>query len=165
MPSPLPRWDRRRDLSLPGNLRRRPSPWCGRVGSHIVLFEACSAFTRVTAYLLAGPLFTVLSIEGFSDLVASTAAPIATGWSESCRVGIAPTEDKHLCTAHHTNARQCTPFWLRAHQRTASDLTCTPTVHIKCAAFWQPARESARPARRLDALPSPAPELGNEMLL
>jgi hypothetical protein len=37
-----------------------------------------------------------LSIEGFGDLVTSIAAPIATGWSESCRVGIAPTQDKRL---------------------------------------------------------------------
>jgi hypothetical protein len=42
--------------SFPGCLGQRPSPWCGRVGSHIGLFEACSAFTRVTACLLAGPL-------------------------------------------------------------------------------------------------------------
>jgi hypothetical protein len=42
----------------------------------------------------------VLSIEGFGDFVTSTAAPIATGWSESCRVGIAPTEDRRLFTAH-----------------------------------------------------------------
>src|SRR6516165_9463405 len=41
--------------SLPCRLRRRPSPWLGRVGSHILLFEACSAFTPVTACLLAGP--------------------------------------------------------------------------------------------------------------
>ena len=42
----------------------------------------------------------VLCIEGFCDFVTSTATPIATGWSESCRVGIAPTEDRRLCTAH-----------------------------------------------------------------
>lgn len=41
-----------------------------------------------------------LSIEGFGSFVSSTTAPIATGWSNSCRVGIAPTEDQHLCTAH-----------------------------------------------------------------
>jgi hypothetical protein len=34
--------------------RQRPSPSPCRVGSHIMLFEACSAFTRVTACLLAG---------------------------------------------------------------------------------------------------------------
>jgi hypothetical protein len=41
-----------------------------------------------------------LSIESFGDIVTSIAAPIATGWSESCQVGIAPTEDRHLDTAH-----------------------------------------------------------------
>jgi len=45
---------------------------------------------------------TTLSIEGFGDFVTSTAAPIATGWSESCRVGLPPTEDRRLVTAHHT---------------------------------------------------------------
>jgi hypothetical protein len=35
--------------------RRRPSPFCWRVGSHIISFGACSAFTRVTACLLARP--------------------------------------------------------------------------------------------------------------
>ena len=38
--------------------------------------------------------------EGFSGFVASTAAPIATGWSDPCRVGFAPTEDVRLSTAH-----------------------------------------------------------------
>src|SRR5207244_7205384 len=40
--------------SLPWNPRRRPSPSPCRVGSHIEFFEVCSAFTCVTAYLLAG---------------------------------------------------------------------------------------------------------------
>ena len=31
-------------------------------------------------------------LEGFDGFVTSTAAPIATGWSDLCRVGIAPTE-------------------------------------------------------------------------
>jgi hypothetical protein len=37
-----------------------------------------------------------LCIEGFGSFVTSTTAPIATGWNDSCRVGIAPTEDRHL---------------------------------------------------------------------
>lgn len=40
-------------------------------------------------------------IEGFGSFVTSTTAPIATGWSNSCRVGIAPTEEKGLGTAHN----------------------------------------------------------------
>src|SRR5579859_3467608 len=52
MPSPVPRWDRRRDQVAPLKLRQRPSPSLCWVGSHIALFEACSAFTHVTACLL-----------------------------------------------------------------------------------------------------------------
>src|SRR5262249_39304295 len=52
-----------------------------RVGLHIVLFEACSAFTRVAACTLAlSPIRDTL-IEGFSHFVTSMTAPIASGWS------------------------------------------------------------------------------------
>ena len=52
-----------------------------QVGLRIVLFEACSAFTRVTACTLAlSPIRDTLP-EGFSHFVSSTAAPVASGWS------------------------------------------------------------------------------------
>src|SRR5712672_1300838 len=38
-------------------------------------------------------------IEGFSHFVTSMTAPIAFGWS-GCRVGLAPTGKRRLCTAH-----------------------------------------------------------------
>src|SRR5712671_4925461 len=70
-----------------------------RVGLCIVLFEACSAFTRVTACTLApSPIRDALS-EGFSHFVTSIAAPVASGWS-GCRVGLAPTGKRRLSTAH-----------------------------------------------------------------
>jgi hypothetical protein len=70
-----------------------------RVGLRIVLFEDCSAFTRVTACTLAlSPIRDTL-IEGFSHFVASMTAPIASGWS-GCRVGLAPTGKRRLVTAH-----------------------------------------------------------------
>src|ERR1700760_3782448 len=70
-----------------------------RVGLRIVLFEDCSAFTRVTACTLAlSPIRDTL-IEGFSHFVASMTAPIASGWS-GCRVGFAPTGKRRLVTAH-----------------------------------------------------------------
>src|SRR6202043_3067039 len=54
-----------------------------RVGLHIDLFEACSAFTRVAACTLArSPIRDPLS-EGFRHFVASMPAPVASGWSES----------------------------------------------------------------------------------
>ena len=70
-----------------------------RVGLRIVLFEACSAFTRVTACTLApSPIRDALS-EGFSHFVTSMTAPIDFGRS-GCRVGFAPTGKRRLCTAH-----------------------------------------------------------------
>ncbi len=57
-------------------------PETERVGSCISLFEACSAFTHVTACMLAESPIATLCTRGFSSLVASTAAPIATWWSE-----------------------------------------------------------------------------------
>src|SRR5467141_3150379 len=51
-----------------------------RVGLCIVLFEACSAFTRVTACTLApSPIRDALS-EGFSHFVTSIAAPVASAF-------------------------------------------------------------------------------------
>src|SRR6476646_6547964 len=66
-----------------------------RVDLRIVLFEACSAFTRVAACILAlSPIRDTL-IEGFSHFVTSMTAPIASDWSD-CRVGLAPTGKRRL---------------------------------------------------------------------
>jgi hypothetical protein len=71
-----------------------------RVGLCIVLFEVCSAFTRVTACTLAlSPYIVTRYPEGFSHFVTSIAAPVASGRS-GCRVGLAPTGKRRLCTAH-----------------------------------------------------------------
>ena len=79
-----------------------------RVGLRIVLFEDCSAFTRVTACTLAlSPIRDTL-IEGFSHFVTSMTAPIASGWS-GCRAGFAPTGKRRLVTAH-TLSRPCAAF-------------------------------------------------------
>ena len=70
-----------------------------RVGLRIDLFEACSAFTRVTACTLAlSPICDSLS-EGFSHFVTSMTAPVASGWS-ICRAGFTPTGKRRLITAH-----------------------------------------------------------------
>src|SRR5712672_1536337 len=92
-----------------------------RVGLCIVLFEACSAFTRVTACTLApSPIRDALS-EGFSHFVA---APVASGWS-GCRVGLAPTGKRRLVTAH-TRFVTFTPH--RFHHRTRTVPLQDPTV-------------------------------------
>jgi hypothetical protein len=99
MLSPLPRhsdWDLLRSL-LPS---RVSLPRYGsRVGLRIVLFEACSAFTRVTACTLALSPIRDTHSEGFSYFVTSIAAPVASGWSGR-RVGLAPTGKRRLVTAH-----------------------------------------------------------------
>jgi len=101
MPPPLPRWDRRgASLSgIPLDDGGLPRTFA-RVGSHISRFGACSAFTHVAACLLAEPPEAALSTEGFGEFVTSLTAPIATGWSEPCRTGIAPAENSRLFTAH-----------------------------------------------------------------
>src|SRR6478736_6781309 len=99
MLSPLPRrsgWAYRfahspSRISLPRKGRR--------VGLRIVLFEACSTFTRVTACTLALSPIRDTHSEGFSYFVTSIAAPAASGWSV-CRVGLAPTGKRRLVTAH-----------------------------------------------------------------
>jgi len=52
------------------------------VGSCIISFVACSAFTHVTTYRLAKSPYATLYTGGSGGFVASTAAPIATGWSD-----------------------------------------------------------------------------------
>ena len=39
-------------------------------------------------------------IEAFSYFMVSIDAPFASGWSKSCRVGLAPTGKRRLSTAH-----------------------------------------------------------------
>jgi hypothetical protein len=99
MLSPLPR---RSDWGL--NLARSPQPYQPSpkglsVGLRIVLFEDCSAFTRVTACTLALSPIRDTHSEGFSHFVTSMTAPVASGWS-GCRAGLAPTGKRRLVTAH-----------------------------------------------------------------
>src|SRR5215471_15018996 len=86
-----------------------------RVGLRIVLFEACSAFTRVTACTLALSPIRDTHPEGFSYFVTSIAAPVASGWSVR-RVGLAPTGKRRLSTAHTHSCplRECRVVRVRA---------------------------------------------------
>ena len=107
--------------------RRSSLPRKGcRVGLRIVLFEACSAFTRVAACTLALPPIRDTLIEGFSHFVTSMTAPIASGWS-GCRVGLAPTGKRRLVTAH-----TCTRHWSAAFARFDVDASCG-SVACDCA--------------------------------
>src|SRR5215831_10412798 len=97
--SPLPRHSHwRHCLAHPSSHISLPRKG-RRVGPCIVIFEAYSAFTRVTARTLALPPNRGTLPEGFSHFVSSMTAPVASGWSR-CRVGLAPTGKRRLCTAH-----------------------------------------------------------------
>ena len=90
MPSSLPRWPAGFLIARGPAYssfaihpqRRRPSPLCCRVGVHICHFEACSTFTHVTACRLAASPKRRICLKGSDGFVTSTAAPIATGWSD-----------------------------------------------------------------------------------
>src|SRR6266446_3010056 len=102
MPPPIPRCSSWSYSSLNSPSHFSLPRYGSRVGLHIVLFEACSAFTRVAACTHAlSPIRDTL-IEGFSHFVTSMTAPIASGWSD-CRMGFAPTGKRCLCTAHANN--------------------------------------------------------------
>lgn len=69
----IPAWTSN-DGSLPRN--------CERVGSRIISFEACSAFTARYGLPARQVTNVTLYTEDSGGFVASTAAPVATGWSD-----------------------------------------------------------------------------------
>jgi len=99
MPSPLPRRNRwvRSSLASPA-MSAFPVIQAGRLPHH-PFRGLLSVYSRYGLHTRQVPCRTLYT-EGFSRFVTSTTAPIATGWSDSCRVGIAPTERPCLCTAH-----------------------------------------------------------------
>jgi len=52
------------------------------VGFHIILFEACSAFTARYGLHARWDPFGPRFIESFDGFVTSTIVPIATGWND-----------------------------------------------------------------------------------
>src|SRR5438093_10241984 len=70
---------------------RRPSPTEDRVGSRITLFEACSAFTRVSACTLAESLTDPLTSECSCNKNPSCRSDCYRLERPSCRVGVPPT--------------------------------------------------------------------------
>ncbi len=78
-----------------------------------------------------------LYTRGFSHFVTSMTAPIASGWSDSCRVGLAPTEKRRLSTAHtqpgHSAAREASV--ISPLRQTAVDYSEQPPTAIRDAQF------------------------------
>ena len=99
--------------SLPHRWQPSPDSRAGRLPpctfrGLLSVHSRYSLHTRETPY-------RVLYTEGFSRFVTSTTAPITTGWSDSCRVGFAPTERPCLCTAHRARRDRLKRFRNPAH--------------------------------------------------
>src|SRR5256714_15181667 len=71
-----------------------------RVGLHIVLFEACSAFTRVAACTLARSPYFVTRYPKASDISSPPCLLRLLPAGANRRVGLAPTGKRRLITAH-----------------------------------------------------------------
>jgi hypothetical protein len=96
MPPPLPRCSGWGYASLTSPAVSAFPERGRQVGLHIVLFEACSAFTHVAACpLVLSPISDTL-IEGFSHFVTSMTAPIASGGSEFAGWDLHPLESAAL---------------------------------------------------------------------
>jgi hypothetical protein len=98
VPSSLPRWNCWVPVAL--------FPSSGSFPSVTARSASTSAFSRPARRLLTlqpahsrSHLMT-LSTGGFRQVVAFPPAPIATGWSDPCRKGLAPSQELCLSTAH-----------------------------------------------------------------
>src|SRR5207249_7501966 len=87
--------------SLVRSHQRRPAHITRGEGSCVNRFEACSAFTSRYGLHARQVTYVTLYTGGSDGFVSSTAAPIASGWSEpSSRAGLSPAVDQRLFTAH-----------------------------------------------------------------
>jgi hypothetical protein len=126
MPSPMPRQVRGSEVAHLLLPRHRPSPGYGWVGSCITSFGACSAFTRVTTCRLTESPFATLYTGGSGGLVASTAAPIVTGWSDPVPGRVfSPAVDQRLSRAHcYVSQPRSQIFVWRRPVMVSGDLWC-----------------------------------------
>ncbi len=78
----------------------QPSPiWLSGRPAHRPFRGLLGVHSRYGLHTRAVTVFRDTLSEGFSHFVSSIAAPVASGWSR-CRVGLAPTGKRRLCTAH-----------------------------------------------------------------
>ncbi|HUT01301.1 MAG TPA: transposase [Phycisphaerae bacterium] len=86
--------------AFPGHRSGRLPHWVfrGLLGVHCTLRPARSPGRHATFYT-----------GGFRCFVASTTAPIATGWSDSCQAGLPPAEDRRLFLTAHLSLHRTAP--------------------------------------------------------
>src|SRR2546425_7460354 len=76
-----------------------PHPLAGSAPT-LSFFEACSAFTSVTACLLAGSPLRPFASEASAVSLPPLPLRLLPAGTTVCRGGVAPPEDPHLFTAH-----------------------------------------------------------------
>src|SRR4029077_16046961 len=116
MLSPLPRRSGWAYSSLYFTQPYQPSPkgLSGRP-AHRPFRGLLGVYSRYGLHTRAVTVYRDTLTEGFSHFVSSMTAPVASGWS-GCRVGLAPTGKRRLCTAHTHNGHHTAPS-LHGHQR------------------------------------------------
>src|SRR5271170_5791972 len=83
----------------------RPSPKPGRVGSCLSLFEACSAFTHVTACLLAESPMRPSTPKASAASLPPLLLRLLPGGANQFPGGFTPAVDHRLFTAHPVTRR------------------------------------------------------------
>ena len=124
MLSPIPRrggWDRRFCSCSPNHVSLPRKE--GRVGPRIVLFEACSAFTRVTACTLATSPYIVTRWSPEASTVSLPPQLLRLLPAGAFRrVGLSPTGKRRLFTAHLLNGHSGSTKRTVARTRPATNL-------------------------------------------
>src|SRR3990172_11740115 len=103
MPSPLPRHSDWASYFAQPSQPYQPSPiWLSGRPAHRPFRGLLGVHSRYGLHTRAVTVFRDTLSEGFSHFVSSIAAPVASGWKSwsRCRVGLAPTGKRRLCTAH-----------------------------------------------------------------
>ena len=80
--------------------RQRPSPKSRRGRLTALPFSRPAQRSRTLRPAYSPSRLATLYTRGFEDFVTYVPTPVASDWSNSCRVGLAPTEDPRLFTAH-----------------------------------------------------------------
>ena len=78
----------------------QPSPFSRRVGPCVACFEACSTFTARYGLLARGVAERPFPPKASTVSLPPRSLRLLPVGATSCRVGVAPTEDPRLCTAH-----------------------------------------------------------------
>src|SRR3954449_9358363 len=105
MLSPLPRCSGWAYSSLCFTQPYEPSPkWQSGRPAHCPFRGLLGVHSRYGLHTRAVTVYRDTLSEGFSHFVTSMTAPVASGWS-GCRVGLAPTGERRLVTAHTQSRR------------------------------------------------------------